>query len=80
MLEISAWTWGATVAVAIALLSVDLTLAALRPHRVGFREATAWSLFYITVAIAFGVWFAATYGGDFGTQYFAGYIVEKSLS
>ena len=50
MLEISAWTWGATVAVAIALLSVDLTLAALRPHRLGFREATAWSLFYIMVA------------------------------
>ena len=80
MLDISAWTWGATVAVIIALLAVDLTAAALRPHRVGFREATAWSVFYIMVAIAFGVWFAATYGGDFGTHYFAGYIVEKSLS
>lgn len=80
MLEISAWTWGAKVAVIIALLSADLTLAALRPHRVGFRDATAWSLFYIMVAIPFGVWFAATYGADFGTQYFAGYIVEKSLS
>lgn len=80
MLEISPWTWGATIAVIIALLAVDLTLAALRPHRVGFREATAWSLFYIAVAVVFGVWFTATYGGDFGTQYFAGYIVEKSLS
>ena len=34
----------------------------------GFREATAWSVFYILVAIGFGVWFAMTYGGDFGTQ------------
>jgi tellurite resistance protein TerC len=40
----------------------------------------AWSLFYIGVAIAFGIWFAAAYGGDAGTQYFAGWIVEKSLS
>ena len=32
------------------------------------------------VAIAFGVWFVASHGGDFGAQYFAGYIVEKSLS
>ena len=55
-------------------------LAAVRPHKVGFREAPAWSVFYIGVAIAFGVWFATAYGGDFGTQYFAGYIVEKSLS
>ena len=80
MLEISPLVWGVTIGVIIALLAVDLILAALRPHKVGFREATAWSVFYILVAIGFGVWFAMTYGGDFGTQYFAGYIVEKSLS
>ncbi|OAN30147.1 TerC family protein [Mycolicibacterium iranicum] len=80
MLEISPLVWGATIGVIIALLAVDLILAALRPHKVGFREATAWSVFYILVAVGFGVWFAITYGGDFGTQYFAGYIVEKSLS
>ncbi|MBB2989706.1 tellurite resistance protein TerC [Mycolicibacterium iranicum] len=80
MLEISPLTWGVTIGVIIALLAVDLILAALRPHKVGFREATAWSVFYIAVAVGFGVWFAMTYGGDFGTQYFAGYIVEKSLS
>jgi len=80
MLEISLLTWGVTIGLIVALLAVDLILAALRPHRVGFREATAWSVFYIAVAIGFGVWFMATYGTDFGTQYFAGYIVEKSLS
>lgn len=80
MLEISSLTWGVTIGVIIALLAVDLILAALRPHKVGFREATAWSVFYIAVAIGFGVWFAMAHGGDFGTQYFAGYIVEKSLS
>ncbi len=80
MLEISLLTWGVTIGVIVALLAVDLILAAVRPHRVGFREATAWSVFYIAVAIGFGVWFMATYGSDFGTQYFAGYIVEKSLS
>jgi tellurite resistance protein TerC len=80
MLDISAVTWAATIGVIVALLAVDLILAAARPHRVGFKEATAWSVFYILVAIGFGVWFAMTYGGDFGTQYFAGYVVEKSLS
>jgi tellurite resistance protein TerC len=80
VLEISGLTWGVTIALVVALLAIDLVLAALRPHRVGFKEATAWSVFYIAVAIAFGVWFATAYGGDAGTQYFAGYIVEKSLS
>ncbi|RZQ63046.1 TerC family protein [Amycolatopsis suaedae] len=80
MLDISVLTWVVTVGLVIALLAVDLILAAVRPHRVGFGEATAWSVFYIVVAVAFGVWFMLQYGGEFGTEYFAGYIVEKSLS
>jgi tellurite resistance protein TerC len=80
VLEISGLTWAGTIGLVVALLALDLVLAAVRPHRVGFREATAWSVFYIGVAVAFGVWFAMSYGGDAGTQYFAGYIVEKSLS
>jgi tellurite resistance protein TerC len=72
--------WLATIGLVVALLAVDLVLAAVRPHAVGFREAVAWSLFYIAVAIGFGLVFAAQAGGDYGTQYFAGYIVEKSLS
>ncbi|MGH4012133.1 MAG: TerC family protein [Pseudonocardiaceae bacterium] len=80
MLEITGLTWAVTIGLIIGLLALDLVLAGVRPHKVGFREATAWSVFYIGVAIAFGVWFAMTYGGDFGTQYFTGYIVEKSLS
>ena len=51
-----------------------------RAHAVGFREAVAWSIFYIGVAIAFGVVFGSLAGWDYGTEYFAGYIVEKSLS
>ena len=80
MLGISAVTWGVTIAVIIALLALDLTLAAVRPHRVKFGEAVAWSVFYILVAVAFGLWFTMTYGTDPGTEYFAGYLVEKSLS
>jgi tellurite resistance protein TerC len=80
VLEISGLTWAVTIGLIVVLLAVDLVLAAIRPHRVGFGEAIAWSVFYIAVAVLFGVWFAMAYGGDFGTQYFAGYIVEKSLS
>ncbi|WP_053735281.1 TerC/Alx family metal homeostasis membrane protein [Nocardia sp. NRRL S-836] len=80
MLEISGLTWAVTIGVIVLLLAVDLVLAAARPHRIGFREATLWSVFYILVAIGFGIWFMSAYGGGYGTEYFAGYIVEKSLS
>jgi tellurite resistance protein TerC len=80
MLDIGVMTWAVTIGVVVALLALDLTLAALRPHRVGFREATAWSVFYITVALLFGAWMWWAHGSEFGTEYLAGYIVEKSLS
>ncbi len=80
MLEISALAWALTIGLVVVLLAADLAIAAARPHRVGFREATAWSVFYILVAIGFGVWFGAQHGSEYGTEFFAGYLVEKSLS
>jgi len=80
VLDIPPLLWGLTIGLVVLLLAVDLLLAAVRPHKVGFREATAWSVFYVALAIGFGVWFTMAFGGDFGTQYFAGYLVEKSLS
>jgi len=80
VLEISGLEWAITIGVIVGLLALDLLLAWWKPHRVGFAEATAWSVFYIAIAIAFGVVFAMVHGWDFGTQYFTGYIVEKSLS
>jgi tellurite resistance protein TerC len=72
--------WAVTLAVIAVLVAFDLWHGARRPHRVGVREATCWSLFYIAVAVLFGVVFASFAGWDLGGQYFAGYIVEKSLS
>jgi len=80
MLEVTALGWTLTIAVIVALLALDLLLGVFRPHAVSFREAVAWSVFYIAVAVAFGVVFGGIAGWDFGTQYFAGYVVEKSLS
>ena len=80
MLEVTTFRWALTIGLIVGLLALDLGLAAARPHVVGFREAAVSSVFFIAVAIAFGVVFTAQVGGDFGTQYFAGYLVEKSLS
>src|SRR4029450_11823035 len=59
MLEVSALGWTLTIAVIVALLALDLILGVFRPHAVGFREATAWSIFYIAVAVVFGIVFGS---------------------
>lgn len=79
-MAISVTGWAVTIGLIIGLFAFDLGLAALRPHRVGFREAVLWSVCYIGVALAFGVVFTMVAGLDYGTEYFAGYLIEKSLS
>lgn len=80
MLEVTALRWTLTIGLILGLLALDLGLAAARPHVVKFREAALSSVLYIAVAIVFGLVFAAQVGWAFGSEYFAGYIVEKSLS
>ena len=80
VLTVSVIGWAAMLAVIAGLVAFDLWRGGRRPHRVGVREAAGWSLFYIAVAVIFGVVFAVIAGWDVGAQYFAGYIVEKSLS
>jgi TerC family integral membrane protein len=58
----------------------DRSHARHHPTPPGGREAVIWSIFYIAVAIAFGLVFASIAGWGFGGEYFARYIVEKSLS
>jgi tellurite resistance protein TerC len=78
--EIGALGWALTIGVIITLLVLDLAIGIARPHAVGFTEAAAWSIFYVAVAVAFGLILASEAGWEFGEEYFAGYIVEKSLS
>src|ERR1700759_3889382 len=79
-MEATAAGWALTIGVIVVLLGLDLLLATVRPHAVGYREAAAWSVAYVAVAVAFGLVFATVRGWGYGSQYFAGYLVEKSLS
>ena len=72
--------WIGLVAAILFLIVVDLLTVSRKPHDVMFKEATFWSVFYIAIAVAFGIWVGREYGGQFGTEYFAAYLVEKSLS
>ena len=79
-MDVSNLAWAMTIGVIAALILVDLFTVSSKPHEVMFKEATLWSIFYIGIAVIFGVWVWANYGSQFGTEYFAAYLVEKSLS
>lgn len=79
-MNIDSTIWLGTVALILALLLFDLLTSTRKAHDVSFKEAAFWSIFYIAVAVIFGAWVWAEFGNQFGKEYFAAYIVEKSLS
>lgn len=79
-MNVSLTTWLIVIAAILILIFVDLVTVSRKPHEVMFKEAAGWSIFYIALAIAFGVWVWQSSGSQFGTEYFAAYLVEKSLS
>jgi len=80
VLDVSLLAWAVTLGVILGLFALDLILAVRNPHVVHFREAALWSVFYIAIALLFGVAVGVVAGWGAGAEYFAGYTVEKSLS
>lgn len=78
-MDVALWVWGALLAGILAMLAVDLFMHR-DAHVIGVKEAAVWSLIWVCVAVAVGgaIWWY--YGTEFGLQYFAGYIIEKSLA
>lgn len=79
-MHVSPLAWIATLGLIAGLLALDWALLERRGRPVGFGGAVRWSVFYISVAVLFGLGVGVVAGWDLGTQYFAGYVVEKSLS
>ncbi|HSL00751.1 MAG TPA: TerC family protein [Rubrobacteraceae bacterium] len=74
------WAWLGFTGLIALLLVLDLVVLARRSREISFRQATLMSVFWITVALLFGGVVFAVAGPERGGEYFAGYIVEKSLS
>ncbi len=74
------WAWVAFGVFIVAMLALDLFVLHREAREVSFREAAITSAFWIALALAFGVfvWFWA--GPTTAGEYFAGYVIEKSLS
>ncbi|MBB3085595.1 TerC family protein [Geodermatophilus sabuli] len=79
-MDVPFWVWAVTVAAIVGMLVFDFVGHVRTPHAPTLRESAIWSAVYVGIAVVFGLlvlWFA---GPQFGGEYFAGYVTEKSLS
>jgi tellurite resistance protein TerC len=78
--EVSIWAWAGFLVLILFLLALDLFVFHREAHEVSFREATKFSIFWISLGLAFGVVVYFWLGAQAGGEYLAGYLIEKSLS
>jgi tellurite resistance protein TerC len=74
------WAWGALIAVIVGLLVFDLLVVHRTAHVITLREAAIESAVWISIGLAFGVVLALWQGGAAAGEYYAGFLIEKSLS
>ena len=73
------WHFLAFMAIVVVCLWVDLH-AHKADQPISMRNALLWSIFWIALACAFGVYVGVTHGIGHASLYFSGYLLEKSLS
>jgi tellurite resistance protein TerC len=81
--------WAAFIAAVIVMLALDLfVFGGNKSHKVSLKEAGAWSLVWVVLALLFnaGMWWQlkGSVGSEIADQkaleFFTGYLIEKSLS
>lgn len=83
------WMWAAFAVIVVVMLLVDLLVfKSGHQHRVSLREAAAWSVAWVTVALLFnaGLWWyldgtaGRAVANEQALAFLTGYLVEKSLA
>lgn len=73
--------WILTASILAIVVAFDFTWAVLRRNQnTTLKEATLWSLLYVSLAIAFGIYLGTWTDAKTQQEFFAGWLTEYSLS
>ncbi len=64
----------------VAMLIVDLMVFNRHEHEISIKESLGWTAIWITLSVIFGIGLYFYMGPQSSLDYFAGYLIEKSLS
>ena len=79
-MDVPTWVWWTTIIVTVSVLLFDIVVIGRRPHEPSTKEVSVALTFYVGLAVAFGIGVWVLAGHQFGTEFFAGWLTEYSLS
>ena len=74
------WLWLSFLALVAVLLAFDLGVLHRKQREIPVSESLMLSAGYIAMGLGYGVWIWSHLGAVPATEYFTGYLIEKSLS
>lgn len=74
------WIWFLSIGIIIIVIIGDLIVQVRNPHEPTFKESAIQSTVYVGLALMFTLLVTEVWGSQFGGEYLAGFITEKSLS
>lgn len=74
------WLWGGFVLFILIMLIIDLGIFNRKVHAITIKEATTWSIVWISLALLFNSGIYTTFGYQPALEFFTGYLIEKALS
>jgi tellurite resistance protein TerC len=78
--DVPTWAWWTTIVVTSAILLFDVFIIGRRPHEPSTKEVSVSLTVYIGLAVLFGIGVWVFAGHQYGTEFFAGWLTEYSLS
>jgi tellurite resistance protein TerC len=72
--------WGSFLALVLGLLALDFAVFQRKPHPMSTRQAAAWTMVWIGLALAFNLFVWRERGANAGTEFLTGYLIELALS
>lgn len=79
-MDVSYLVWGLSLVGVTVVIAADLLIIGRRPHEPSLRESTGWVIFYVSLAVLFGLWVWAGYGATPAAEFYTGWVTEYSLS
>ncbi len=79
-MDVSPLAWWLTIGITSAVLLFDVIILGRRPHEPSRKEVSVALGVFVGLAVVFGAYIWMHYGHDYGTQFFAGWLTEYSLS
>jgi tellurite resistance protein TerC len=78
--DVPIWAWVALIGAIAGMLVFDLLAVHKTAHVITIKEAAIESTIWISIGLAFGVIMFLWQGGQAAGEYYAGFLIEKSLS